>query len=374
MAARVSPWSKRCTGRPVREQRWYSTSRRVCLTHSNVKATPAVPTRRAGARWRLVSRAAVRVSLARLGPALALVLVVLVFALLTDAPARYLSPFNLRIVLSQTVIVALGAIGMTIIIVSGGIDLSVGATIALTGVVAALVVSAGWPPGVAMLAAVLAGGLVGLANGLLITSLRVVPFIETLGMLGIARGVAKWLAHEQTVNVPPTWLNDLLVTFPQPAWMVLPAGVWITLVLALAAATVLRRTVFGRRVFALGSNERAARACGIATDRLKLWIYGVGGLLFGLAGVMQLSRLRQGDPTVAIGTELDVIAAVVIGGGSLSGGEGSIFGSVVGALIMAFLRNGCQQMGWPNYIQEIIIGGIIVLAVALDRLRAGWAQ
>jgi len=99
----------------------------------------------------------------------------------------------------------------------------------------------------------------------------------------------------------------------------------------------------------------------------------VGGLLFGLAGVMQLSRLRQGDPTVAIGTELDVIAAVVIGGGSLSGGEGSIFGSVVGALIMAFLRNGCQQMGWPNYIQEIIIGGIIVLAVALDRLRAGWA-
>ncbi|HYT84772.1 MAG TPA: ABC transporter permease, partial [Gemmatimonadales bacterium] len=201
----------------------------------------------------------------------------------------------------------------------------------------------------------------------------VVPFIATLGMLGIARGVAKWLAHEQTVNVPPTWLNDLLVTFPRHAWMVLPAGVWITLALALFTATVLRRTVFGRRVFALGSNEVAARACGIATDRLKLVIYGSAGLLFGLAGVMQLSRLRQGDPTVAIGTELDVIAAVVIGGGSLQGGEGSIFGSVVGALIMAFLRNGCQQMAWPNYIQEIIIGAIIVLAVALDRLRAGWA-
>src|SRR6266480_515866 len=322
-------------------------------------ATDADPGRKPG-----VSLAAARSWLARLGPALVLALVVLVFALLTDAPARYLSAFNLRIVLSQTVIVALGAIGMTIIIVSGGIDLSV----------AALVVSSGWPTSLALLAAVLAGGLVGLANGLLITRLRVVPFIATLGMLGIARGVAKWLAHEQTVNVPPTWLNDLLVTFPQPAWMVLSAGVWITLLLALAAATVLRRTVFGRRVFALGSNERAARACGIATDRLKLWIYGVGGLLFGLAGVMQLSRLRQGDPTVAIGTELDVIAAVVIGGGSLSGGEGSIFGSVVGALIMAFLRNGCQQMGWPNYIQEIIIGGIIVLAVALDRLRAGWAQ
>src|SRR6266540_4078102 len=287
---------------------------------------------------------AVRRSLARIGPALALVLVV-----------------------------ALAGVGMTIVIVSGGIDLSVGATIALTGVVAALAIGAGWSPATAVAAAVLAGGLVGLANGFLITGLRVVPFIATLGMLGIARGVAKWLAHEQTVNVPPTWLNDLLVTFPRHAWMVLPAGVWITLLLALAAATVLRRTVFGRRVFALGSNEVAARACGIATDRLKLVIYGSAGLLFGLAGVMQLSRLRPGDPTVAIGTELDVIAAVVIGGGSLQGGEGSIFGSVVGALIMAFLRNGCQEMAWPNYIQEIIVGAIIVLAVALDRLRAGWA-
>src|SRR5207237_1903820 len=123
---------------------------------------------------------------------------------------------------------------------SGGIDLSVGATIALTGVVAALVVAAGWPPGVAMLAAVLAGGLVGLANGLLITSLRVVPFIATLGMLGIARGVAKWLAHEQTVNIPPTWVNELLVTFPRQAWMVLPPGVWITLALAVLTAIVLR--------------------------------------------------------------------------------------------------------------------------------------
>ena len=344
------------------------------MTHSNVKVAPAVPTRRAGGRWRLVAGAAARASLGRLGPALALVLVVLVFALLTDAPGRYLSPFNLRIVLSQTVIVALGAIGMTMIMISGGIDLSVGASIALTSVVAALGIAAGWPPSAAIAAALVAGGLVGLGNGLLITGLRVVPFIATLGMLGIARGIAKWIAHEQTVNVPPTWVNDLLVTFPREAWMVLPPGVWIMLALAALTATVLRRTVFGRHVFALGSNELAARACGIATDRLKLAIYGSAGVFFGLAGVMQLSRLRQGDPTVAIGTELDVIAAVVIGGGSLLGGEGSVFGSVVGALIMAFLRNGCQQMGWPNYIQEIIIGGIIVLAVALDRVRAGWAN
>jgi ribose transport system permease protein len=312
--------------------------------------------------------------LTRAGPAIGLLAVVLVFTALTDAPGRYLSPFNLRVVLSQTVIVAIGAIGMTMIVVSGGIDLSVGALIALAGVIAALGIRADLPPLVAVLAAMLAGGLVGVVNGALISALRVVPFIVTLGMLGVARGVAKWLAHEQTVNVPPSWVNDLLVTIPRPAWLLFPPGVWITLVLAALVAIALERTVFGRRVYALGSNEVAARACGIDTARLKVAIYGVAGLLFGVAGVMQMSRLRQGDPTVANGAELDIIAAVVIGGGSLSGGEGSISGSLIGALIMAFLRNGCQQMGWPNYIQEIIIGAIIVLAVALDRARARWSE
>ena len=315
-----------------------------------------------------------RAGIGRAGPALGLGLVILVFALLTDAPGRYLSVFNLRIVLSQTVIVALGAIGMTMIIISGGIDLSVGATIALTGVITALVIGAGWSPILAVLAAVAAGCAIGAFNGMVITSLRVVPFIVTLGTLGIARGVAKWLANEQTVNVQATWVNDLLITFPKQTWLVLPIGVWLVLGLAVLAAAVLNRTVFGRRIFALGSNEAAARACGIATGKLKVAIYSSAGLLFGLAGVMQMSRLRQGDPTVAVGAELDIIAAVVIGGGSLSGGEGSILGSMIGALIMAFLRNGCQQMGWPNYIQEIIIGVIIVLAVALDRARASWAE
>jgi len=305
----------------------------------------------------------------KLGPFLGLVLVILVFAILTQTPERYLSPFNLRIVLSQTVIVAIGAIGMTMIIVGGGIDLSVGSTIALTSVVVAVTTNEGWPPAAAVAAGIAVGGLVGLVNGLAITGLRVVPFIATLGMLGIARGLAKWLAGEQTVNAPSTWINDLLVTFPSPAWLLVAPGVWICIGLAVMAAVVLRRTVFGRRVFALGSNEAAARACGIPTTRLKLEIYSLAGLLFGLAGVMQMSRLRQGDPTVAIGVELDIIASVVIGGGSLSGGEGSILGSMIGALVMAFLRNGCQQMGWPNYVQEIIIGIIIVLAVAADRWR-----
>jgi ribose transport system permease protein len=305
----------------------------------------------------------------RVGPILGLVLVIAIFSILMKTPERFLSPNNLRVVLSQTVIVAVGAIGMTLIIISGGIDLSVGSTIALTGVSTALGINAGWPPTVALVAGILVGGIVGIVNGLAITRLKVVPFIATLGMLGVGRGTAKWVAGQQTVNMPDTWINELLVMFPNPSWLLVAPGVWITIILALLAALVLRNTVFGRRVFALGSNEAAARACGIATDRLKIWIYGLAGLLFGLAGVMQMSRLRQGDPTVAAGSELDIIAAVVIGGGSLSGGEGSILGSMIGALIMAFLRNGCQQIGWPNYVQEIIIGAIIVVAVAVDRWR-----
>src|SRR5215472_14496254 len=308
------------------------------------------------------------------GPFFALLLVIAIFAAISDSPGRFLSAANLRIVLAQTVIVAIGAIGMTIIIVSGGIDLSPGSTVALTGVTCALALRAGWPPLAALAGGVIVGGIVGLINGLAITTLRVVPFIATLGMLGIARGVAKWISGEQTVNAPQTWLNQLAVAFPKPSWLVVAPGVWIAVALAVVAATMLRRTVFGRHVFALGSNEVAARACGIHTDRLKLMIYSLGGLLFGLAGVLEMSRLRQGDPTVAIGAELDIIAAVVIGGGSLAGGEGSILGSMIGALIMAFLRNGCQQMGWPNYIQEIIIGAIIVLAVAADRLRSAKMQ
>jgi ribose transport system permease protein len=306
----------------------------------------------------------------RLGPFLGLVLVIATFTLLSDSPGSYLAVRNLRIVLSQTVIVALGAIGMTMVVIGGGIDLSVGSVIALTSVITAVVLRDGGSPWTAVLAGVAVGGLVGVINALAITRLKVVPFIATLGMLGVARGAAKWVAGQQTVNVPATWVNELAVTFPSPEWLVVAPGVWLALALAVLIAVVLRNTVFGRRIFALGSNEAAARACGIATDRLKVWMYSLAGLFFGLAGVTQMSRLRQGDPTVAIGTELDVIAAVVIGGGSLSGGEGSILGAMVGALIMAFLRNGSQQMGWPNYIQEIIIGVIIVLAVALDRYRS----
>lgn len=305
----------------------------------------------------------------RFAPLIGLVIVALVFSILTGAPERYLSLQNLRVILAQTLIVGLGAIGMTFIIVSGGIDLSVGSVIALAGIVAALVLRDGGSPTWAIGAAVLTGAVVGAWNAMLVTRVKVIPFIATLGTLGAARGVAKWLAGERTVNIPDTWINELAVTFPAQAWMLVAPGIWLAAILAVIASLVLTHTVFGRRVYAIGSNEVAARAAGVAVESIRQRVYVLAGALVGLAGAMQMSRLRQGDPTVASGTELDIIAAVVIGGASLNGGEGGIAGSIIGALTMAFLRNGSQQMGWPSYVQEIIIGLIIVAAVALDRWR-----
>jgi ribose transport system permease protein len=305
----------------------------------------------------------------RLAPFLGLILVLAIFSLIPEVQARFLRPANFLSVATQSVIVALGALGMTLIIIGGGIDLSAASNIALSSVIAAYAVNAGLPPVLAILLGVLTGGLVGLLNGLLITRLRLVPFIITLGMMGIARGVAKWIAHNQKIDAPLTWINDLMSKSPHPPWLLLSPGIWLMVVLAIVLAGVLRYTVFGRHVFAIGSNEATARLCGVRTDRVKVAVYAISGLLCGLSGVMELSRLTVGDPTVAVGLELDIIAAVVIGGGSLSGGEGSILGSMIGVFIMSFLRNGCTMMGWPNYIQEIIIGVIIVVAVALDQIR-----
>jgi ribose transport system permease protein len=198
------------------------------------------------------------------------------------------------------------------------------------------------------------------------------PFIVTLGMMGVARGTAKWLSGNQTVSVPPDSPVNHLMELTEPGRLFpLPLGVWLVVGLACLMAVVMRNTVFGRYIFALGANEAAARLCGVRVQFHKAIIYTVAGVFFGLAGLMQLSRLTQGDPTVAIGLELDIIAAVVIGGASLSGGTGSILGSMIGALTMAVLRNGSNQMGWPTYMQEIIIGVVIMIAVGVDRLRHG---
>lgn len=303
------------------------------------------------------------------GPFIGLILVLTIFSLMPEVQDRFLRISNLKSVATQSVIVALGALGMTLIIISGGIDLSAASNIALSSVIAAFAVNSGISPVLAVLLGVLTGGLVGFINGSLITSLRMVPFIVTLGMLGIARGVAKWIAGNQKIDAPLTWVNELMSKSPRPPWLLMAPGIWIMLTLAVVMAVVLRYTVFGRHVFAIGSNESTARLCGVKIAKTKILIYSIAGLFCGLSGVMEFSRLTVGDPTVAVGLELDIIAAVVIGGGSLSGGVGSILGSMIGVFIMSFLRNGCTMMGWPNYIQEIIIGSIIVIAVAIDRLR-----
>ena len=304
-----------------------------------------------------------------LAPFLGLILVLVIFSSLPDVQERFLRAANFKSVATQSVIVALGALGMTVIIISGGIDLSAASNIALSSVIVAFAINAGFHPVIAILFGIVTGGLIGLVNGSLITSLRLVPFIVTLGMLGIARGIAKWLAKNQKIDAPITWVNDLMAKSPKPSWLLMAPGVWMMILFAVVMAVVLRYTVFGRHVFAIGSNEATARLCGIRTKRTKIIIYSLSGLFCGLSGVMEFSRLTVGDPTVAVGLELDIIAAVVIGGGSLSGGEGSILGSMIGVFIMAFLRNGCTMMGWPNYIQEIIIRAIIVIAVSLDQIR-----
>lgn len=304
-----------------------------------------------------------------LGLVIAWIALFAVFSILVKSGA-FASRENIETLARQSTMVALAALGMTYVIVSGGIDLSVGSVVALVTVIIAWLVQRGAPPLVALLGGVLAGGFCGLLNGAFISKLKVGAFIVTLGSLLVFRGLAKGIAHEQKIDAPLTWLNDLLAKLPPNSrWMLVPIGVWVMLVLAVFVAWVLRGTRFGRYVIAIGSNEQAARYAGIPVERVRVAVYVLGGLFAGLAGVMQFSRLTVGDPTVAVGLELDVIAAVVIGGASLSGGQGSVAGALLGALIMTTIRSGCSQMGLPNWVQEIVTGSIIVLAVALDRLR-----
>jgi ribose transport system permease protein len=296
---------------------------------------------------------------------------VAVYAFFSVASPNFNTLDNLETLARQGTIVSMAAIGMTYVIISGGIDLSVASIMAFVAVVIAWMLQGGHGPVAALATGLGAGAACGFVNGLLITRLRVAPFIVTLGTYLVVRGGAKGLAHEQKIDAPLTWLNSLLARLgPDERWRLLPAGVWLLLVLAVAASLALRYTRFGRHVVAVGSNEAAARLCGVPVERVKTLVYTLSGLFAGLGGLMLYSRLSVGDPTAAMGQELDVIAAVVIGGASLSGGEGSIVGSLLGALIMTTLRSGGSQLGWENWRQEIITGAIIVLSVAVDRFRA----
>lgn len=304
--------------------------------------------------------------LTKAGPLLGLIFVSIVFGLLVGG--HFFRPGNLELIGRQTSIVCVAALGMTMVIVSGGIDLSVGSIIALATVMTALLLRQELPPGVAALGAVAGSAACGVVTGLLVTRLKVVPFIVSLGMMLLVRGAAKGLADERRVEAPTTWLNDLLRTVAGEGGL-LPAGLWLTLVLAVLVSVVLQYTRFGRHLFAIGSNERTARLCGVPVERTKVAVYALSSALVGVAGVLQFAKLSVGDPTVAIGLELDVVAAVIIGGGSLSGGRGTVAGTLIGAAIMAVIQIGCSQKGLPNWVQQIVTGAIIVAAVALDRWR-----
>jgi ribose transport system permease protein len=308
-----------------------------------------------------------------LGPLLGLIGVYGFFVLV--GPESFATGRTLETVARQTAIVGTAALGMTLVIISGGIDLSVGSIVALASVIVARTLNLGADPLLAAALAATAGAICGLVSGGLITRLKVAPFIVTLGMLLLVRGLAKGVGEEQKVDAPMTWLVDLLSSLPaERRWMLVPWGVWLLGGLGLLTAGLLHLTRFGRHLSAIGSSEKTARLCGVPVERVKILVYAICGGMAGLTGVLQFSRLTVGDPTVAVGLELDVIAAVVIGGGSLSGGEGSVLGSVVGAFIMTVIRAGTAQMGLPNWVQEIVTGTIIVIAVALDRWRHRRAQ
>lgn len=298
-------------------------------------------------------------------PLLALLCVYVLFSVLT--PDTFLRPLNLVTMLRQTVIVAIAAVGMALIIIHGGIDLSVGSTVALTTVVAAKCLQAGASPTTTVLAALLLGSAAGALNGALVVGLRIPPFIATLGTMSALRGLAKGLADEQKIDAPARGMDDWMAIVPGER--LVPPGVWLALLAGVACAALLGYTRLGRHAVAVGSNELTARLCGVPVNRVRLTIYALGGLLAGLAGVLEFSTLTVGDPTDSIGLELEAIAAVVIGGGSLSGGQGSVAGTLLGALLLTVIKAGCTHLGMPNWIQEILTGGIIVVAMALDRVR-----
>lgn len=303
------------------------------------------------------------------GPLVALVLVYALFVVLS--PDTFARSINLLTMTRQTVVVGIAAVGMTIVMIQGGIDLSVGSAVALTTVVIARLLQAGWGPLPAALAGVGVATAAGLLNGALVARIAITPFIVTLGTMSVLRGAAKGLASEQKIDADPRGLDELMALLPpERAWMLLPPGVWITLLVALAAAGFVLYSRLGRHVVAIGSNVQTARLCGVAVGPLTLLVYTLAGALAGLAGVMEFSTLTVGDPTDSIGLELEVIAAVVIGGGSLSGGQGSIAGALIGALLLTVIETGCTHVGLPNWVQEILTGVIIVVAMGIDRFRS----
>ena len=297
---------------------------------------------------------------------------VVLCVLLSFASPYFFTLRNVFNVLQGMSTIGIMAVGMTMVLVAGGLDLSVGSILAVGAVLAArLMTYQGWNPWLAVLGGIAAGVAFGAVNGLLVTRARIIPFIATLGTLSVGRGLAFLLATsgEGTVasNVP---MRDPGVGFLGAGYIgPVPVPVIIMLALVVLAALFLSNTVLGRHIYAVGSNARAARLSGIDVDRVQLFTYVVTGALCALAGVVNTGLLATASTNLGQGIELDVIAAAVIGGTSLQGGEGSVIGTLFGAAIMAVVRNAFVLLGMPLHFQTMIIGAVILLAVGLDRRR-----
>jgi ribose/xylose/arabinose/galactoside ABC-type transport system permease subunit len=284
--------------------------------------------------------------------------------LLSILSPHFLSVSNLRNVLEQTAINAVVAVGMTYVIVSGGIDLSVGSIVAFSGVLLASALAAGAPAPAAIAAGLAAGALCGLANGLLVTRGRLPPFIATLGMMSVARGAALVFTEGRPISGFDTGFRSLATG----RVLGLPTPVLVVALVYAAAHLLLTRTRFGRYVYAIGGNEEATRLSGVAVRFHKTMVYVLCGTTSALAAVLLTSRLNSAQPIAGMMYELDAIAATVIGGTSLLGGSGSLGGTLVGALIMGVLRNGLNLLGVSSYLQQIVIGAVIIVAVLVDSL------
>ncbi|MAM10509.1 MAG: ribose ABC transporter permease [Rhizobiaceae bacterium] len=315
----------------------------------------------------------------RLSALMTLVLLIIGFGLANQA---FFSVNNGLTVLLQTSVIGLLGIGMTMVIITGGIDLSVGSVLALSGVITAMSVKAGLPVAPAMLVGVTAGALCGAFNGFVITRLRIPPFVATLGMMLIARGLALQLTGARPISQLGEAFGVLgngalfrIVEmqpngFPKVIFPGIPYPAILMFAMAIAAAYLLNRRQVGRHIYATGSNEEAARLSGVRTNHTKLFAYTMSGALAGIAGNVLMSRLVTAQPSEGVMYELDAIAAAVIGGASLSGGVGTISGTMIGAFIIGILRNGLNMAGVSAFIQQIVIGFVVIGAVWIDHVRS----
>lgn len=288
-------------------------------------------------------------------------LAVLCLALWAATP-HFATVSNLLNVLEQSVIIGIIAVGMTFVIITAGIDLSVGSLVALSGIAFGLVFRATGSVGIAVTAGLGAGLASGLANGALVTVGRLPPFIATLGTMSVARGVALMLSDGRPISGYP----DSFRALATGDVLGIPVPVIVMAAIYAVAHFTLVRTTLGRYTYAIGGNEEATVLSGIAVGSYKTWVYGISGLLSAVTALLLVARLDSAQPIAGIMYELDAIAAVVIGGASLMGGSGSVLGTLVGALIMAVLRNGLNLLGVSSYVQQVAIGAVIVVAVLVD--------